>query len=1201
MKTFTLLTLLLTLITFGGCSLKGTSDANLKITFGAMIDMNQFPGGVVIWGKTTDGVNEFGEVLPAGNNGEISAELPNGTWNFYVVGWGASGSKMGDLAVPATDTVSSCTAIGQYYYVQVTGMYSGWGSTLNAGEYLYCDGTAWSALPSLPAGDPLTGEVKCASSLGNELNGGQIDVNLAMTNVGCGNGVFAPTGFINGAGTDATPYKFPNFQYVANCKDISTLGTAMNFSPCANTMDQGFVKSVKIRFPSFRSNPDMASHFPIVGGALESVCMPTSSYTAGVFSLVTALNIPLGNMDAPLKTEVELYYDDACVESAARPKMVYDLDTGLLAAPIGQDIFPGIRVYSGFDGVELFVSTPHEHFCGEFPPNADGLIGIGDGSIATSPLGICTNDQLNKASVFAKTTPASHFVLLNDIDMLPLTKALGDYILPYDSFGCYGPGNNFVPIGAYYPDAGCVLTTVPFTGSFDGMGHAIKNLWFEDDNAVNVGLVAQFSGTSPNTIKNITFIDPSLSGAQNIGTVAGQGPSAGVYIQNIYVVRGDLSSWGSVTPVNMGGIVGNGNGVILDNVHVFDGHINAENDNIGGLAGLMTTGAAVMNSSFQGSVIGEERSGTSPANVGGLVGSFSSPTISTSFFEGIVASPNAVSVGALDGGGLATNDGATNYSRGMKVWNGSMSVIDTGSAGTFTWETDVHLKFSQFRECLESNNMMGVVSQIATLGRGTDANPVVLCNLSQFDEIDDNPTQLASTYIIKDIINIGNRTAKRFADFSGKIFGNNRMLYNLQLVRAAPESTAENLSLFQSFHGQLSGVQFVGTIVDDSGLNGGPIGSIVGDNYGTLDNLSVDMTSVTSSVDNLVVGGAVATNYNLIKGLHVSGTLNSTFSDNLTATIIGGAVGKNEGTMSRVSADMSIMVTDTTNLVNETVGGVVGENSGILTTSLFRRSAQAGDGVKQFNGVFGGLVGINRTGGQIFDSMTSSHAYFNLFPTDNAVLSPLVGVNESLAGITRGFYGGIFSWTGMPATMFTGTLAGDGTGSVNGFYVNKPQALLTSTTPVSFGTCVTNSVDVVLPGLSYTITANNDFLQIDADGLRDMLLPVTAITSATDTTFTVTVDCAIYSNITLTGTETVNAYSPFDTIADSKQLTSVEAATLATYTNVGWSMLEEVYGQPIPDTIIQAHLQDNVDLGPVWILQDHDGPARPSLFWSDFN
>jgi len=144
-----------------------------------------------------------------------------------------------------------------------------------------------------------------------------------------------------------------------------------------------------------------------------------------------------------------------------------------------------------------------------------------------------------------------------------------------------------------------------FTGTFDGNGYEIKDLFINRDNEDQVGL---FGYIPEAKLKDITVLGANVTGRENVGIVVGES-------------RGTMencNSSGSVTGMNsIGGLAGynGGYGLVSSNVRYCESTaiVCGEEWRTGGLVGYNAPGGYIDSSAFGGDVNGMYQ-------VGGLVG-----------------------------------------------------------------------------------------------------------------------------------------------------------------------------------------------------------------------------------------------------------------------------------------------------------------------------------------------------------------------------------------------------------------------------------------------------------------------------------------------------------------------------------------------------------------------------------------------------
>lgn len=115
----------------------------------------------------------------------------------------------------------------------------------------------------------------------------------------------------------------------------------------------------------------------------------------------------------------------------------------------------------------------------------------------------------------------------------------------------------------------------PFTGTFDGQGHTIIGLDFNDSNAENVGLFGKNSGT----IKNVGVVNSYFYGGAYVGGVYGynSGTITGCHNTSDYN-NGKVSG-----SISVGGVCGNNEGTITGCYNT--GAVSGNGLNVGGVCG----------------------------------------------------------------------------------------------------------------------------------------------------------------------------------------------------------------------------------------------------------------------------------------------------------------------------------------------------------------------------------------------------------------------------------------------------------------------------------------------------------------------------------------------------------------------------------------------------------------------------------------
>jgi len=238
----------------------------------------------------------------------------------------------------------------------------------------------------------------------------------------------------------------------------------------------------------------------------------------------------------------------------------------------------------------------------------------------------------------------SHFILMNDLD----STTLG-----YDELA--GPtangGKGWQPIGT---------EDDIFSGTFDGQGHEIRDLFINRPDENLIGLFVGVSGAG--VVENIGVVDAYVVGEIHTGGLAGG--NAGT-ITNSYATGSVVGNW------SVGGLVGGNSGDGTVSYCYFNGSVTG-NVYVGCLVGFNSY--AVVSNSYS------TNSATGGGAVGGLVGVNE---------RGYVI--NSYSVGSADGvgiiGGLVgANAGnvSESYSKTSVTGNSSVGGLVGGNGGNVT-------------------------------------------------------------------------------------------------------------------------------------------------------------------------------------------------------------------------------------------------------------------------------------------------------------------------------------------------------------------------------------------------------------------------------------------------------------------------------------------------------------------------------------
>ena len=181
-----------------------------------------------------------------------------------------------------------------------------------------------------------------------------------------------------------------------------------------------------------------------------------------------------------------------------------------------------------------------------------------------------------------------------------------------------------------------------YAGTFDGNGHTVSGLYFNDENQNYVGMFGLLTFGSDVIVQNVGVIDSYFRGdsgvggvvgyntgtvqnCYNAGTVTGSSYTGGVIGENSGTVEGSYNTGTVNGSVYAGGVVGYNNGTVENCYNA--GAVSSETA-VGGVAGFSIVGT-VQNSYNTGTVSGNY-------NVGGVVGYYAGGTMQNCYNVGIV-------------------------------------------------------------------------------------------------------------------------------------------------------------------------------------------------------------------------------------------------------------------------------------------------------------------------------------------------------------------------------------------------------------------------------------------------------------------------------------------------------------------------------------------------------------------------------------
>jgi len=564
----------------------------------------------------------------------------------------------------------------------------------------------------------------------------------------------------------------------------------------------------------------------------------------------------------------------------------------------------------------------------------------------------------------------------------------------------------------------------PFTGTFDGRGHVIRNLTYMTDNSTtSVGI---FGYASNATIHNLGIENISLSTkGSHVGGLVGTSKSG--CITSCYAT-GSVNGSGVV-----GGLVGfNYEGAVAS---CFASVSVSENGGIsGGLVGDNNSGS-ITSCYATGTVSGSE-------NVGGLVG--------RNYFMGSITACYATGsvCGNKDFGGLAGyNDGAIMAC----FWNIETSK-QTNSAGGKGLTTEQMKTISFFqnanwadkdwvmndgmdspRLCWENTGgvRISLPESVPLKGSGTAEDPYLVFTAQEFALLSWYSNILNSHIRLANNLDLSNMTLYPIGDlgpFMGVFDGNGYTLSNLVIY--LPNNNCVGIFSTIETEGKILNLGIEGA--DITGFF--TVGGLAGNNRG-----SITSCYLTGSVSGkgLSIGGLVGENNDgSITSCYVNGTVSGTRqvgglvgvsnSGSIISSYVTGAVTGAENSIGGLVGVNKLSVITSCHTTGPVkglswIGGIAGSNSGTIT-SCYATGSISG------SATVGGLVGSNNSG-----SIVTCYSTCSISGT--RFLGGLVGMNNSgsiMACCSTGNVNGYESLGGLAGSNFGNITSCYATGSVSG-------------------------------------------------------------------------------------------------------------------------------------------------------------------------
>jgi filamentous hemagglutinin family protein len=621
----------------------------------------------------------------------------------------------------------------------------------------------------------------------------------------------------------------------------------------------------------------------------------------------------------------------------------------------------------------------------------------------------------------------------------------------------WNAGTGFTPIGT--------LGT-PFTGAFDGLGHAISSLTI----SLTTPNVALFGATgSGATIRNVGLLGGSVTGGAGTGGLVGNnGPGASI--------SGTYSTSSVSGGAGTGGLVGsNTTGAISDSYST--GSVSGA-AGTGGLIGSSTTGAvsdsyatgSVSGAAGTGGLIGSNTTGaisdsyatgsaSGTAGTGGLVGSSTSAAISKSYATGSVngAAGTGGLIGSNTSGAISDSYATGNVDGGTGAGVGGLIGSNTSGTVTNTYAAGGVSGTGAGVGALVGSSNVGVVTDSywdnttslvqSSAGGGigmTSAQMMTQANFVSATTANspDNPSwDFASTWMMYEgltdpLLSCFMTPLTVTANNTSRIYGQSNPAFGVSFS-ATPSG---NLLGTVAYSGTAQTATNVGSyVIVPSGLYSNQGGYILSYANGTLTIGPATLTVTGQSAGGKVYDGTLNA---VVTGGNLSGVIaGDTGVGDLNLTQAGNFVTKNVGSGIAVTASDSL---GGTSAGNYTLAEPTGLTASITPASLTITGQSAG------NKVYDGMLNAVLTGGTLSGVMTEDTGVGGLVLTQAGSFAAksvgsgiVVTASDSVGGTSAGNYT-LTEPTGLTASITPASLTITGQSAGNKVYDGTLNAVLTN-------------------------------------------------------------------------------------------------------------------------------------------------------------
>lgn len=515
--------MILLVLVLSGCSNKKKTSAQFKINLSGISSLASFStGGGMLYGRGSTG-RSFGMRLDTFAGETITIELDNGTWDFYALTWDGDHDLVANAPVP------------------------------------------------------LTGKVYCSDIKGIQLSGGDLGLNLNLTQAGCNKPDYAPSFNANPVLT------FPEQKFKSCRGNVFPMIIDQNDPDCDNDYGAGYYSSIQVILaPHVDGIPNIAE--AIKGPCMAVTSTANSNLTAtAVAGVVPKLNIPSGSAATPFFTILRGFYGtETCDEVETRGFFDRVFVNGLHQP---NRTLSFLYDNSGTQTVMNYIDTEDPALC-----SGDRLTSSANyafGTVNSYWKGICSFDQLDLLRANYSTDRTKNFVLLKNLNK-------------YSGWAPPAPPPSVSPFDMIGEDPVVQPTDgLSFLGKFDGNNKAIVGIEIDyDSDSVTRSGFGMFRHLGTNgVIKNLTLIFPEIEthyrAHSKVGSVVGF--CDGGQLFNVKVKLGRVKGFQDV-----GGIIGRAQNCVLNYSSFEEGSVSGTMG-IGGLIGY-SDGTNFLQDRFDGIV-----------------------------------------------------------------------------------------------------------------------------------------------------------------------------------------------------------------------------------------------------------------------------------------------------------------------------------------------------------------------------------------------------------------------------------------------------------------------------------------------------------------------------------------------------------------------------------------------------------------------